>query len=221
VRRDPALAGDPGEKGRRYLRELEQFPKEATGYQWIQGTRLQTLAFGLADSPAGLAAVLVEKFRAWTDSTGMSVVLGDDASGVVGAVGQCHFGERFGRSLQYRSPRSTPKTLRKPAPPAPASPRGERFPIIRMVWEITVKLRIGKVRADLWAITEVSKRSVFDLLNIKPDHLFGVGRLPVLADHRDPFDHLLIAQTFAEDLVFMSEDRNAPRYPVSVIKCRG
>jgi microsomal epoxide hydrolase len=40
------------------------------GYQWIQGTRPQTLAFGLTDSPAGLAAWIVEKFHAWTDNRG-------------------------------------------------------------------------------------------------------------------------------------------------------
>jgi PIN domain nuclease of toxin-antitoxin system len=83
-----------------------------------------------------------------------------------------------------------------------------------------VKLRIGKLRADLHAITEASTQSGFDLLGIKPDHLFGIARLPVFDDHRDPFDHLLIAQAITEDLVLMSEDRNAPRYPVSVIKCR-
>jgi microsomal epoxide hydrolase len=41
-----------------------------TGYQQIQGTRPQTLGYGLNDSPAGLAAWIVEKFRAWSDSNG-------------------------------------------------------------------------------------------------------------------------------------------------------
>jgi len=35
-----------------------------------QGTRPQTLAFALTDSPAGLAAWIVEKFRAWSDCGG-------------------------------------------------------------------------------------------------------------------------------------------------------
>ena len=70
VRRDPALLADPTEEERRYLGELGEFLKEETGYQWIQGTRPQTLAYGLTDSPAGLAAWLVEKFRAWTDNHG-------------------------------------------------------------------------------------------------------------------------------------------------------
>ena len=36
----------------------------------VQSTRPQTLAYGLNDSPAGLAAWIVEKFRAWSDCDG-------------------------------------------------------------------------------------------------------------------------------------------------------
>jgi len=52
------------------LAEAAQWQKEETGYQKIQGTRPQTLGFGLNDSPAGLAAWLAEKFRAWMDCEG-------------------------------------------------------------------------------------------------------------------------------------------------------
>lgn len=40
---------------------------DGTGYMAIQGTRPQTLAYGLSDSPAGLAAWILEKFHAWSD----------------------------------------------------------------------------------------------------------------------------------------------------------
>jgi microsomal epoxide hydrolase len=70
LRRDPAMVTDPSPEERRYLDELTVFLKEETGYQWIQGTRPQTLAFALTDSPAGLAAWIVEKFRAWSDCGG-------------------------------------------------------------------------------------------------------------------------------------------------------
>ena len=40
------------------------------GYSAIQSTRPQTLGYGLTDSPVGLAAWLVEKWRAWSDSGG-------------------------------------------------------------------------------------------------------------------------------------------------------
>ncbi|MFO1039694.1 MAG: epoxide hydrolase [Geminicoccaceae bacterium] len=70
LRRDPAMVANPTPDERRFLDELAVFLKEETGYQWIQGTRPQTLAFGLTDSPAGLAAWIVEKFRAWSDCGG-------------------------------------------------------------------------------------------------------------------------------------------------------
>jgi pimeloyl-ACP methyl ester carboxylesterase len=70
IRRDPNMVADPTPEERRYLGELAAWLKEETGYQWIQGTRPQTLAFGLTDSPAGLAAWIVEKFRAWSDCGG-------------------------------------------------------------------------------------------------------------------------------------------------------
>jgi microsomal epoxide hydrolase len=70
VRRDPAALANPTPEEARYLQELAVFLKEETGYQWIQGTRPQTLAFGLTDSPAGLAAWVMEKFRAWSDCGG-------------------------------------------------------------------------------------------------------------------------------------------------------
>ncbi len=44
--------------------------KDGTGYQAIQGTRPQTLGFGLNDSPAGLAAWITEKFESWTHHEG-------------------------------------------------------------------------------------------------------------------------------------------------------
>ena len=54
----------------RYAEEVAVWQKEETGYLTIQGTRPQTLAYGLTDSPAGLAAWIAEKFHVWTDHAG-------------------------------------------------------------------------------------------------------------------------------------------------------
>ena len=57
VRRDPKMIANPTPEERTFLAELEHFLKEETGYQWIQGTKPQTLAFGLgrfACRPCGL-----------------------------------------------------------------------------------------------------------------------------------------------------------------------
>jgi len=68
--RDPSTVQNPTDEEKRYLAELAHWTREETGYQSIQGTRTQTLAFALSDSPAGLAAWIVEKFRAWSDCDG-------------------------------------------------------------------------------------------------------------------------------------------------------
>jgi pimeloyl-ACP methyl ester carboxylesterase len=68
--RDPEGLSPQTSEERRYLEELRAWLKEESGYGWIQGTRPQTLAFALTDSPAGLAAWVVEKFRAWSDCNG-------------------------------------------------------------------------------------------------------------------------------------------------------
>jgi microsomal epoxide hydrolase len=79
VRRDPKMLADPTPEEQTFLRELDVWLKEDMGHQWIQGTRPQTLAFGLTDSPAGLAAWIVEKFRAWSDCGGdVESVFGKD-----------------------------------------------------------------------------------------------------------------------------------------------
>jgi pimeloyl-ACP methyl ester carboxylesterase len=70
VRREPALVANPTPEEKLFLDRLKQWLKEETGYQWIQGTKPQTLAYGLTDSPAGLAAWLIEKFRSWSDCRG-------------------------------------------------------------------------------------------------------------------------------------------------------
>ena len=50
--------------------QLADWVKERSAYSIIQGTRPQTLAYGLSDSPAGLAAWIAEKFHAWSDNDG-------------------------------------------------------------------------------------------------------------------------------------------------------
>ena len=70
LRRDLRPPTDPSEEERRYLEDLGRWMREETGYQWIQGTKPQTLAYGLSDSPVGLAAWIVEKLRTWSDCGG-------------------------------------------------------------------------------------------------------------------------------------------------------
>jgi uncharacterized protein (TIGR03086 family) len=52
----------------RRLQLMQRFLAEGNGYFQIQATRPQTLSYGLADSPVGQLAWIVEKFKEWTSS---------------------------------------------------------------------------------------------------------------------------------------------------------
>ncbi|MBW2426960.1 MAG: epoxide hydrolase [Deltaproteobacteria bacterium] len=55
---------------RRWWEEVKAYRAREWGYVHLQSTKPQSLAFGLNDSPAGLAAWIVEKWRRWSDCDG-------------------------------------------------------------------------------------------------------------------------------------------------------
>ena len=52
------------------ITQRDKWFQDEGGYNHIQGTKPQTLAYGLNDSPVGLAAWIVEKYRTWSDCGG-------------------------------------------------------------------------------------------------------------------------------------------------------
>lgn len=85
------------------------------------------------------------------------------------------------------------------------------------LWEMVVKVRVGKLQADVGEIWEAILEAGFTVIDIGIAHLLELVALPM--PHRDPFDHLLISQAKAEGAVFLSEDRHVPSYPVCHITC--
>ncbi len=80
LRRDTPLPEKPTDDEKRYFEERAHWMKEEVGYTWIQGTKPQTLAYALTDSPVGLAAWIVEKFHTWSDHKGdLDGYIGKDA----------------------------------------------------------------------------------------------------------------------------------------------
>jgi len=61
---------DLSDAERRYLAAVQDWSAREGAYRLLHATKPQTLAYGLTDSPAGLAAWLVEKYRAWSDCDG-------------------------------------------------------------------------------------------------------------------------------------------------------
>lgn len=70
VRRDPSMVQSISIEDVAFMNELKAFLGDEIGYQDIQGTKPQTLAHALNDSPAGLAAWILEKFHRWSDCDG-------------------------------------------------------------------------------------------------------------------------------------------------------
>ena len=65
-----ALGPDAHPEETAYLEDVDRWYAAEGGYSHLQGTKPQTLAYALTDSPAGLAAYIVEKFRTWSDCDG-------------------------------------------------------------------------------------------------------------------------------------------------------
>ena len=53
-----------------YMNHFQHWRSQETAYAALHMTKPQTLAYGLNDSPAGLAAWMIEKFRSWSDCDG-------------------------------------------------------------------------------------------------------------------------------------------------------
>ena len=65
-----AAKKSPTEADLKSFAAIKRYQKWETGYSTQQKTRPQSIGYGLVDSPAGLAAWVVEKFQAWTDCNG-------------------------------------------------------------------------------------------------------------------------------------------------------
>ncbi len=82
------------------------------------------------------------------------------------------------------------------------------------IWEMAIKIRIGKLEADIKEMLGYLAPAGLRLLDLRPAHLLQLATLPALPRHRDPFDHLLIATAQAERLCIMTNDSYALHYTV-------
>jgi PIN domain nuclease of toxin-antitoxin system len=85
---------------------------------------------------------------------------------------------------------------------------------IASLWEIAIKCGRGKLRF-LEDFEDVMADEEFDLLNITYAHLRVLGELPL--HHRDPFDRLLISQSFAERIPIVTADQAFAAYGVGIV----
>ncbi len=94
----------------------------------------------------------------------------------------------------------------------------EKYLSIGSVWEMTIKVSIGKLqlKSPIDAVIEKSlATNAIRLLNINLFHLKTLQTLPF--HHKDPFDRLIIAQALSEHLPIVSSDANFDRYGIQRI----
>lgn len=92
------------------------------------------------------------------------------------------------------------------------------FVSVVSLWEIVVKCRVGQLKADITAIVaQMAPASKIQLLAMMPPHLIALNSLPFHEQHRDPFDHLIIAQAIAEGMTLVTRDQRAALYPVQTM----
>jgi PIN domain nuclease of toxin-antitoxin system len=82
------------------------------------------------------------------------------------------------------------------------------------IWEIAIKVRLGKMQGDAQDLAGAIDPSGFIELSVTARHAAAVAFLPL--HHSDPFDRLLIAQSLAEPLRLLTVDRILAAYGSNV-----
>jgi PIN domain nuclease of toxin-antitoxin system len=83
------------------------------------------------------------------------------------------------------------------------------------VWELSIKIGLGKLEADIQRLVEMIEPSGFMTLPVWSEPAALVATLPVI--HRDPFDRLLIAQALHKDLTLVTADTWITQYQVKTL----
>ena len=78
------------------------------------------------------------------------------------------------------------------------------------IWEVAIKVRLGKLQADPDELADAIDRTGFIELPVRAAHGAAVAKLA--PHHNDPFDRLLIAQALAEPLRLLTADEALARY---------
>ena len=88
---------------------------------------------------------------------------------------------------------------------------------IASVWEMQIKLQLGKLSLKLplaQMINTQQQTNQLELLSITVSHVLALNTLPNI--HKDPFDRLLVAQANIENVILISHDLTLAKYPVQI-----
>jgi PIN domain nuclease of toxin-antitoxin system len=95
------------------------------------------------------------------------------------------------------------------------NPENTHIISIASVWEIQVKVQLGKLDLDVKLPELIAHQQQVNNLQILPidlTHIYAIENLP--NQHRDPFDRIMIAQAMVEEVPFLSADKVFDLYPI-------
>jgi PIN domain nuclease of toxin-antitoxin system len=98
------------------------------------------------------------------------------------------------------------------------NPNHEIYFSAASVWEIAIKVSIGKLQFPESLHTLIPRESArlgLRSMPVNQIHALAVSNLP--AHHGDPFDRLLVAQARTEGLTLITADRAMRQYPVEIL----
>ncbi len=78
------------------------------------------------------------------------------------------------------------------------------------LWEISIKVALGKLKADVNEVLAAVPTAGLRLLPITGEHAARVARLP--PHHEDPFDRMLVAQAVTEPMILLTNDKALAPY---------
>jgi PIN domain nuclease of toxin-antitoxin system len=96
-----------------------------------------------------------------------------------------------------------------------ADDRHEVMASIVSLWEIAIKWRIGKLEHQGSAFADLLAGEDIALVTIKPEHFAVLEALPT--HHKDPFDHLILAQAKSEGAIIVTSDGDMAKYGIPCV----
>lgn len=90
---------------------------------------------------------------------------------------------------------------------------------VASVWEMQIKIQLGKLKLSLPLTELVKTQQATNDLTVWPvelTHVLALDALPF--HHKDPFDRLLIAQSIEEELTIVTSDSRFSSYSVKLLQ---
>ena len=107
--------------------------------------------------------------------------------------------------------------LSVPARTAIAHPANTVLFSVASLWEIAIKRRVRKLSVDPNLLARAATAEGMTLLPVLPAHVAALDRLPMHDAHRDPFDHMLLAQAMVEETIMVTADVHMAGYGVTLL----